>query len=100
MKEILLGLTLLASLSSFATDNISEFERGFIEGKKSSETAYKCSVEVYGSRLKIEADGEYFGYGETKTGALKDATEVCKEYRGGSGYACVELVRTVECNKA
>ena len=80
MKKLLGGLLVLGSISSFASDlsgELSEFERGYNEGKNSClDTSVICTVSV--KKYYYSESAKYTGSGFSKSEALENAINNCK----------------------
>lgn len=86
MKIFLVGLLAVVSLSVFAEGDISEFERGYKEGKLS------CKSEEFQCVLTTKY-GLFYGYGKTRKEAFEHAANRCKEV-GLSPQSCLATAPT------
>jgi hypothetical protein len=85
MKNILIGLLLIGSISAFA-QNMSEFERGFNAGVKSCQGHETPSTSTW--RCTLHFGGwETSGFGQTQADALNIAIKNCDKYEGKGSAA-------------
>ena len=94
MKNLLCALLVIGH--SFAIHASSEFERGYLEGKKScSKGIYSCSVTVRSENYT------YYGYDLSRSGAILDLVKVCKDELISSKEKCLHEVNLgkINCKK-
>lgn len=95
MKKILILLLAMSSLTAFSQTDISEFERGFKEGKSSciSKDLYLCNTPDLGPSK--HAPGGWVGGPRTGT----SRTEILKNLRPEYISDMIEAGKDLKCTK-